>query len=161
MLPHDQGLGHFLIDSVATVYHIFYPAARSSKSNRAPFLLFFPKTIFTTSTACSLQKYSNFQLCTEFCQTANEIIIVSIRLSTSTCMEQYGTRTYWCGRCSTSFRPVPGGAVRPSWYRFNRYRNSTEEGLLPEAPREAYFCSSTPNTSMYLLLDPTANTTNM
>src|ERR1700684_164409 len=71
-------------------------------------------------------------------------------LSTSTCMEQYGTRTYWCGRCSTSLRPVPGGAVRrPLWYLFNRYRNSTEEGLLPEAPREPYFCSRIPNTSMY------------
>ena len=92
-----------------------------------------------------------YSLLNQFLGLRNVELKVNVgRLSTSTCMEQYGTRTYWCGRCSTSFRPVPGGAVRrPSWYRFNRYRNSTEEGLLPEAPREAYFCSSTPNTSMY------------
>jgi len=29
----------------------------------------------------------------------------TIRLSTSTCMEQYGTRTYWCGRCSMYMSP--------------------------------------------------------
>jgi hypothetical protein len=35
-----------------------------------------------------------------------------VRVSTSTCSEQYGTRTYWCRRCSTNLRVVPGSAVQ-------------------------------------------------
>jgi hypothetical protein len=61
-------------------------------------------------------------------------------------------------------RTGAGGAVpASSWYQVVQYggRHGTgstgtetvlktpKEGLLPEAPREAYFCSRIPNTSIY------------